>query len=748
LANRDTFSEAEEMTLKIHTITERQKRGAPAVLDLRDPSLYINRELSYIEFNRRVLYECQGNHPLLERVKFLAIFGSNLDEFFMVRVSGLKQQMMLGITTGPADGLLPREQLAAIHKTLTHLFAQAKAFWRDQLHPELQAAGIHILNYSELSSKQKARLQDYFEEEIFPVLTPLATDPARPFPHISNLSLNLATLLRNPVTKQTHFARLKVPPSLPRLVPLRPFDPDDLTAPTTQKFVWLEQVIAANLDRLFTGMEIVASCPFRVTRNAAVEIQEEEADDLLLTMQDNLKRRQFGNVVRLEIDDSMPDDMRLMLIDNLEVDAYDVYMTDGPLGLSNLWELHQVDRPDLKDTPFQAHVPVSFRSSNDIFTTLRQHDVLLHHPYDSFLPVAKLVETAAEDPDVLAIKMTLYRVGPNPPIVHALTKARENNKQVAVLVELKARFDEASNIHWANALEEAGVHVVYGLIGLKVHCKVLLIVRRERDGIRRYVHLATGNYNTETARVYTDIGFMSSDLELGADASDLFNFLTGYSRQESYRKFLVAPVNMRQQLLKFIERETEYGPRGRIIFKCNAIVDPEMIRALYQASQAGVKIDLLVRSICCLRPGLPGISDNIQVMSIVGRFLEHSRIYYFHNRGTPDLFLGSADLMPRNLDRRVEILFPVEDPDLRRDVLEKILAVYLRDTAQGHALQTDGSYVARTTLQNDGEAAFDSQRWLLGQGQEDGGSIHPLARSKNGRVQRGDRKSNRNKRNT
>jgi polyphosphate kinase len=535
---------------------------------------------------------------------------------------------------------------------------------------------------------------------------------------------------------------------LPRLVPLRPSDPDDLTAPTTQKFVWLEQVIAANLNRLFTGMEIVASYPFRVTRNAAMEIQEEEADDLLLTMQDSLKRRQFGNVVRLEIDDSMPVDIRLMLIEQLEVDAYDVYTTNGPLGLSNLWELHQVDRPDLKDRPFQSQVPISLRSSHDIFATLRQGDVLLHHPYDSFLPIANLVDTAAEDPDVLAIKMTLYRVGPNPPIVRSLVKARENNKQVAVLVELKARFDEASNIHWANALEEVGVHVVYGLIGLKVHCKVLLIVRRERDGIRRYVHLATGNYNTETARLYTDVGFLSSDLELGADASDLFNYLTGYSRQETYRKFLVAPINMRQQLLKFIERETEHGPSGRILIKCNAIVDAEMIRALYRASQAGVKIDLLVRSICCLRPGLPGISDNIQVISIIGRFLEHSRIYYFHNQGNPDLFLGSADLMPRNLDRRVEVLFPVEDPDLRRDIVGNILAVYLRDTSQSHVLQADGSYIARSTLLNDGEASFDSQRWLLGQGRDDDGSNPPPARLKNGGIQRSGRKSGRNKRNS
>lgn len=712
--------------MEVQAVSERQLPEEAAVIDLRDPSLYINRELSHIEFNRRVLYECQGNHPLLERVKFLAIFNSNMDEFFMVRVSGLKQQMLLGINTRPPDGLLPREQLAAVHKTLTHLFAQANSIWREQLHPQLQAAGIHVLNYSELSNKQKSRIRDYFEDEIFPVLTPLATDPARPFPHISNLSMNLAALVRDPVSGQTKFARLKVPPSLPRLVPLRPIDPDDLSTPSTQKFVWLEQVIAANLNRLFTGMEIVASYPFRVTRNADMEIQEEEADDLLLTMEDNLKRRHFGNVVRLEIDDSMPADMRQMLIENLEVGAYDVYTTNGPMALSSLFELHRVERPDLKDQVFQSRTPPSLRASSDIFSTLRQYDVLLHHPYDSFLPVADLIEKAADDPDVLAIKMTLYRVGPTPPIVHALTKARENNKQVAVLVELKARFDEASNIRWAHELEEAGVHVVYGLIGLKVHCKILLIVRREREGIRRYVHLSSGNYNIETARVYTDIGFMSSDYDLGADASDLFNFLTGYTRQESYRKFLVAPVNMRQGVLKFIERETEHGLNGRIVIKCNSLVDAELIRALYRASQAGVQIDLLVRGICCLRPGLPGISDNIQVISLVGRFLEHSRIYYFHNQGTPDLYVGSADLMPRNLDRRVEILFPIEDPDLRRDIVENILLVYLRDTAQSHLLQSDGTYIPRATLVAEGEQPFDSQSWFLGQGQALEGGTQPL----------------------
>ncbi len=690
--------------------------GKKPAIDLKDPSLYINRELSSIEFNRRVLHETQAEHPLLERVKFLAIFHSNMDEFFMVRVSGLKQQFKLGITTVSPDGLLPREQLANIHRTLTQLFAEANTIWRDQLHSQLGEANIHVMRYEELSKSQRNKLRAYFEREIFPVLTPFASDPSRPFPHISNLSLNLAIQVRDPITGNMHFARVKVPPALPRLVPLKRFDPDQLSTPAVQKFVWSEEVIAANLDRLFPGMEIVAAYPFRVTRNSDMELQEEEADDLLLMMEENLRQRHFGTVVRLEIDESMPAETRGILVSNLGVDSYDVYTTNGPLGLSSLWELHRLERPDLKDKPFTPRTPLALQNvRGSIFSVLRQRDIMLHHPYDSFSPVVNLLEAAADDPDVLAIKTTLYRVGNNPPVLQALKKARLNNKQVAAVVELKARFDEETNIHWAQELESVGVHVAYGLIGLKTHCKVTLIVRRERDGIRRYVHLSSGNYNSVTARTYTDIGFMSHNELLADDASDLFNFLTGYSRQEEFRKFLVAPVSIRPRILEMIQRETALGPKGRIIIKCNSLVDGEMIRNLYMASQAGVKIDLIIRGICGLRPGVEGVSENIQVMSIVGRFLEHSRIYYFYNDGAPALYMGSADLMPRNLDRRVEVLFPIEDEAMQRHVVEDILAVCLRDTAKSHILQSDGRYIPRRYLLDGDGAFFDSQKWFLSQ---------------------------------
>lgn len=683
-------------------------------VDLNDPSLYINRELSTIEFNRRVLMEAfDERHPLLERVKFLAIFSGNMDEFFMVRVSGLKQQVYLGITDRPADGLTPREQLVAIHETVTALVKQKMDYWCEVLTPQLDEAGIHIINHEDLKTRHQKKLRDYFEREIFPVLTPLLFDPGHPFPHISNLSLNLAVVVKDPDSGAKHFARVKVPLTLPRLVPLSPLDPDELLPPSDQKFVWVEQVIAANLDRLFPGMEIEAAYPFRVTRNTDMEIQEEEADDLLMTIEESLRRQHFGFVVRLEIDRSMPDNVRDILMNNLEIGSFDVYQVNGPLALSSLWELRNLDRPQLKDPVFQPTLPPPLRSGDNIFNILKRQDVLLHHPYDSFLPVVDFVEAAAEDPQVMAIKLTLYRVGPNPPIVHALMQARENGKQASVLVELKARFDERSNIEWARALEKAGVHVVYGLIGLKTHCKLCLVVRRERDGIRRYVHMSTGNYNTMTARLYTDIGMMTSDPEIGADTSEVFNYLTGYSKQEDYRRFLVAPVNLRRGVIEFIEREIEHGNEGKIIIKVNSLVDPEIISCLYRASMAGVKIELIVRGICCLRPGLKGISENIRVISIVGRFLEHSRIYYFHNKGQADLYVGSADLMPRNIDRRVEVLFPVSAPTLQREILENILEVYLQDTEKGYELQPDGSYERLQTSQDEGEKLFNSQDWFL-----------------------------------
>ena len=682
-------------------------------IDLKNPSLYINRELSNIEFNRRVLEECDNpEHPLLERVKFLAIFSGNMDEFFMVRVSGLKQQVLLGITDRPADGLTPREQLVAIHRTGTPLFAQATNYWVKTLQPALADVGIHVLNHSQLKTRQQKKLATYFEQEIFPVLTPLVFDPTHPFPHISNLSLNLAVEVRDPETDEIHFARVKVPATLPRLVPLNPLDPDELLPPATQKFIWLEQVIAANLDRLFPGMDVRAAYPFRITRNTDMEIQEEEADDLLLTMEENLRQRHFGRVVRLEIDEDTPDIIRDILINNLKVSTTDVYPTNGPLGLSSLWELHKLERPELKDEGFQPTVPSHLRLGDLIFNVLQRSNVLLHTPYDSFLPVVDFVEAAAEDPNVLAIKQTLYRVGPNPPIVHALMQARENGKQVAVLVELKARFDEESNIEWARALERAGVHVAYGVIGLKTHCKLCLVVRREREGIRRYVHMATGNYNTITARLYTDLGMITSDEDMGADASEVFNYLTGYSKQVDYRKFLVAPVNLRENLMRLIEREMEYGRNGRIIMKANSLVDPGIIRALYRASQAGVQIDLLIRGFCCIRPGIKGVSENIRVKSIVGRFLEHSRIYYFHNMANPDIYVGSADPMPRNINRRVEVLFPIEEEAERQQIIS-ILAVYLHDTAKAHELQSDGRYEPVIDMLDEGEEPFNSQLWFL-----------------------------------
>lgn len=683
--------------------------------ELKSPALYINRELSHISFNERVLDEAfNTNHPLLERLKFLSITASNIDEFFMVRVSGLKQQVLLGINDRPPDGLLPREQLVAINRAATSLLERKMLAWR-QIQAELAEAGIRVQNYADLKPRRQERLREYFESEIFPVLTPLALDPGRPFPHISNLSVNLAVVIRDPSSGEMRFARVKVPSTLPRLVPLKPLDPDDLLTPAVLKFAWVEQIVAANLDRLFPGMEIVTAHPFRVTRNTDMEIQEEEADDLLLTIEASLRRRHFGFVVRLEIDASMPEWIRNILMSNLQIGANDVYVVDGPVGLSSLLQLHRLERPDLKDDYFVPALPPVLRSGDSIFNILKRQDILLHRPYDSFSPVIDFIRAAAEDPDVLAIKMTLYRVGPDPPVVQALMRARENGKQVAVLVELKARFDEESNIEWARALERAGVHVAYGLIGLKTHCKICLVVRRERDGIQRYVHLSSGNYNAVTARIYGDLDFLTADEDLCADATELFNYLTGYSKQENYRKYIVAPVNFRQRILNYIARETKLGPQGRMIIKLNALVDPEMIRTLYRASQAGVQIDLIVRGICCLRPGIEGVSDNIRVISIVGRFLEHSRIYYFHNGGDPVLYLGSADLMPRNIERRVEVLFPVADATLRQEIVENILNVQLRDVEKGRWLQKDGAYVreAPSTVEAVVEPLFSSQSWFL-----------------------------------
>jgi polyphosphate kinase len=692
----------------------------PDTVDLDDRRLFINRELSWIKFNQRVMEEVMDErHPLLERVKFLSIFASNLDEFFMIRVSGLRRQLAANVVETPPDGMSPAEQLMAIRQALQSMLEQHAASWNQDIKPKLSNEGIQVLGYDELKNKQRKLLRRYFEREIFPALTPLAFDPGHPFPHISNLSLNLAVVLNDPRLGE-RFARLKVPALFPRLIRIpseekaESYESLGLVEDMSTNFVWLEEVVAANLDMLFPGMEIVAAYPFRVTRDADPEIEEDEAADLLSAIQESVHRRQFGSAVRLQVDDLMPGRIRDILVSNLGLAPYQVYTRDTPLGMADLIELTYVNRPELKDVPFQPAVPTVFTPEESIFSVIGRQDVVLYHPYDSFAPVLGILREAAVDPDVLAIKQTLYRVGPDSPVVAMLMKARENGKQVAVLVELKARFDEENNIVWARALEQAGVHVVYGLVGLKTHAKLLLVVRREREGIRRYVHMSTGNYNNVTARLYSDIGLFTSDPDLGADVADLFNVLTGYSHKQKYRKLLVAPGQMRQQILALIEREIERqkaGGDGFLAFKMNSLVDKECIKALYRASQAGVRVDLQVRGICCLRPGLPGVSENIRVTSIVGRFLEHPRMYYFGNGGDEELFIGSADLMPRNLDRRVEQLFPVEDPSLRESLYEHVLCVHLKDNQKSRLLLPDGSY--EWVQPQDGEPELDSQQWMI-----------------------------------
>ncbi|MBD0305306.1 MAG: polyphosphate kinase 1 [Nitrospiraceae bacterium] len=705
--------------MSVHSAPLQLKPFEPANVD--DPRLYINREVSWIRFNERVLEEAlDQRHPLLERVKFLAISASNLDEFFMIRVSALHRQLANGVLETPPDGMTASEQVAAIRQEIMTQLARQSVCWRHDLMPALQAAGIQILCYRELKPKQRALVDRYFTREIFPVLTPLAFDPAHPFPHISNLSLNLAVVIKDPKQGE-RFARVKVPDVFPRLVRVPDEDKVEeheqlgLVEVLANNFVWLEDVLAANMRLMFPGLDVVDAYPFRITRDADLEIKEDEASDLLTTVEEQVDRRHFGSAVRLEVDHDMPEFIRDVLIRNVEVAPYQIYTVDGPLGLVHLMELTRIDRPDLKDTPFLPAIPELLTKPKDnLFSAIRAQDLLLYHPYDSFAPVLDFIREAARDPNVLAIKQTLYRIGANSPLVEALTEARENGKQVAVLLELKARFDEENNITWARTLEDEGVHVVYGVLGLKTHAKMCLIVRREQDGIRRYVHMSTGNYNTITARIYTDLSLFTCDPLIGADISDLFNALTGYSRKDSYAKLLVAPGTMRQQILNRIEREVqrhrEHGD-GYLAFKLNALVDRHCIRALYRASQAGVKIDLQVRGICCLRPGVEGVSETITVTSIVGRFLEHARIYYFRNGGQEEVFLGSADLMPRNLDSRVEILFPVQDPRLRDTIVHDILDTHLQDNVQARRLLADGRY--ERLKPGPRKAALNSQEWML-----------------------------------
>ena len=686
-------------------------------IDLKDPQYYFNRELSWLEFNSRVLNEALDSRtPLLERLKFAAIFSSNLDEFFMVRVAGLKQQVQAGVAKLTPDGRTPLEQLIAISDRLRPLVKEQDHLFEYTLRNLLIHHGIYLINYVDLDQEQRTYLHQYFDENIFPVLTPLAVDPSHPFPYISNLSLNLGVVVRDPDTEEEHFARVKVPGVLPRFVALPSelrHQEDDQTAIWTG--VPLEQVIAHNLEALFPGMIVQECHPFRVTRNADLSVEEDEADDLLLAIEQELRKRHIGkSAVRLEIHAGTPEPIRNQLIEDLQLEEIDVYDIDGLLGLKDLFYFMSLSCPDLKDEPWSAVIPPDLQrvkkivddndegkvqqEGEDIFSIIRQGDILVHHPYHSFsASVQQFITQAAYDPDVLTIKMTLYRTSGDSPIVNALIAAAANGKQVAALVELKARFDEENNIIWARRLEQSGVHVVYGLVGLKTHTKIILIVRKEGQKIRRYVHIGTGNYNPKTAKLYTDLGLLSCREELGEDLTDLFNFLTGYSRQKSYRKLLIAPVNMRDRMVSMINREAEHchnGGSGRIVAKMNSLVDPQIIETLYKASQAGVKIDLIIRGICCLKPGIEGVSDNIHVISIIGRFLEHSRIFYFHNGGDEEIYIGSADWMTRNLSRRVEAVTPVEDPKIAQE-LQEILGVMLADNRQAWELQTDGSYIQR-----------------------------------------------------
>ncbi len=666
--------------------------------DFRQPTLYLNRELSWLEFNRRVLHEAVDRRtPLLERVKFLGIFASNLDEFFQVRVAGLKRQVAVGYTERTADGMTAEEQLRQIAAAVRELQRVQYETLQDDVLPALEQRGVRIaLGTQDLGREERAHLDRYFETNVFPVLTPLAVDPGHPFPYISNLSLSLAVVLRG-ADGEERFARVKVPKILPRWVPL--------LAPNS--FVPLEEVIGANLEALFPGIEILGWHTFRITRNTDLQIDaDEDSEDLLSLIQEEVRNRRFAEVVRLEVSASMPTALRQLLLaefsDEQEAPARpltpdDLYAVNGLQDTADLLTLSALDLPELKDPPFYPATSPRLLNRN-IFDAIREGDILVHHPYDSFsTSVERFMQTAADDPDVLAIKLTLYRTGGDAALARILAHAAERGKQVAVLIELQARFDEESNIIWAQRLEDVGVHVSYGVPGLKTHAKVCLVVRREGDTIRRYVHVGTGNYNPKTARGYTDFGLFTVNADLGADLTDLFNVLTGFAQPAGYRRLLVAPRFMREAFLQMIRREIQHvraGGTGRILAKMNALVDPDLIAALYEASEAGVQIDLIVRGVCCLRPGLAGISENIRVISIVGRFLEHSRAFYFLNGGKEEVYIGSADWMPRNFERRIEAVAPILDP-AHRTALRGLLELMWDDNRQGWELRSDGSYVQR-----------------------------------------------------
>ena len=677
--------------------------------------LFFNRELSLLEFDARVLEEAlDDSNPLLERLKFLSIFSSNLDEFFMIRVSGLKEEMEHKVEVSP-DGLTPAQQLANSRERVLELIAEQARCLRENVLPGLEANGISVVSYNSLSRHEKERLEHYFTEKVFPVLTPLAVDPSHPFPYISPLSLNLGLMVDPPPNMKLissrklidrRFVRIKVPSILPRLVPV---------GASNTRFVLIEEIIEANIRALFPGMEPGPCHRFRVTRDADIEIREEEAQDLLSVIQEELRRRRFGTPVRLEVSADMPDEMIDYLASSLGLEQSDVYKFDGPLNIQDLMSLYDLDRPDLKDAPFTPQVPAWFKAHKSIFDAIKESDRLLHHPYDSYECVTEFINQAVDDEDVVAIKICLYRTGPESPIPPALIRAAEQGKQVTALIELKARFDEEHNIEWAQKLDEAGVHVVYGIVGLKTHGKCTLVVRREGDALKRYVHVASGNYNPTTSCTYTDLGLFTVNDEIGRDATELFNYLTGFSEQHQYRKLMVAPVELREKFNTLLDREIEHkrmGRPARVIAKINRLADLEIIEKLYEVSRAGVEVDLIVRGICMLRPGIPGLSENIRVRSIVGRFLEHSRVFWFANGGNEEVYIGSADWMTRNLKHRVEVVAPVSDSEAKRFLRDVLLDAYLSDNTKARELQPDGRYTPVVTR----SAPFNSQEYFMGPG--------------------------------
>jgi polyphosphate kinase len=678
---------------------------------MKDASIrYINRELSWLAFNERVLAEASNSdNPLLERIKFLAIFESNLDEFYMVRVSGLIEQFESGVIETSPDGLSPNEQLAAISETAAPLRIRAADVLHQDLLPALEKYGVHIRDFESLNDRLRRELAQYFQTEVFPLCTPLMLNPAPTVPFISNRSLNLCVELLDD-RGDTRLARVKIPTVIPRLVRL---------SKRKNEFILLEDLVAEHVGALFPGVEIVGVHQFRVIRDADIEIRELEAADLITTIEETLRLRRFGDPVLLQAHNSMPERVAKVLLGLLNLDDEDFFQVDGLLGMEVLWELTRVDKPSLRFKPHVPYAPEALLHPTSLFEAIRQRDILVHHPYDSFRSVEEFISSAATDPEVIGIKQTMYRVGKESPLVESLLDAADQGKQVAAMVELKARFDESNNLVWARALERAGVHVTYGFPEMKVHCKLCLVVRREPDGVKQYAHIGTGNYNPATARTYTDLGLFTADEALCQDIAELFNYLTGYSRQSKYRKLLVAPVNLREGILDRIRRETRVhraSGNGRIIFKINSLVDPEIIDALYAASQAGVEIDLIVRGICCLRPGVEGMSERVRVRSVIGRFLEHSRVYFFGNGDDPDILIGSADIMRRNLDRRVEVLAPVESLALRTLIYDRMLRTFMADHVKAWELGPDGVY--RRSAPQQGKP-LDSQAW---------GIAHPLTK--------------------